>query len=80
MTARSRNGEASPTTEEAAMMPVTMASGQRYGMNKRPIRRSDTSRAWARSAAVTVREPRDRPPLVSRVVSGAAKSSSILPG
>ncbi len=29
MTARSRNGEASPTMEEATMMAVTMASGQR---------------------------------------------------
>ena len=29
MTARSRNGEASPMTEEATMMAVTMASGQR---------------------------------------------------
>ena len=29
MTARSRNGEASPTTEEAAMMAVTIASCQR---------------------------------------------------
>ena len=29
MTARSRNGEASPTMEEAAMMAVTTASGQR---------------------------------------------------
>ncbi len=29
MTARSRNGEASPTTEEATMMTVTIASGHR---------------------------------------------------
>ncbi len=29
MTARSRNGDASPTTDEAAMMAVTTASGQR---------------------------------------------------
>ena len=29
MTARSRNGEASPTTEEAAMMAVTIASCHR---------------------------------------------------
>jgi hypothetical protein len=29
MTARSRNGEASPTMEEATMMAVTRASGQR---------------------------------------------------
>jgi hypothetical protein len=29
MTARSRNGEASPTMEEAAMMAVTIASFQR---------------------------------------------------
>ena len=29
MTARSRNGEASPTMEDATMMAVTMASGQR---------------------------------------------------
>ena len=29
MTARSRNGEASPTREEATMMAVTIASGQR---------------------------------------------------
>ena len=29
MTARSRNGEASPTSEEATMIAVTMASGQR---------------------------------------------------
>ena len=29
MTARSRNGEASPTMEEATMMAVTTASGQR---------------------------------------------------
>ena len=29
MTARSRNGEASPTMDEATMMAVTTASGQR---------------------------------------------------
>ena len=29
ITARSRNGEASPTRDEATMMAVTMASGQR---------------------------------------------------
>jgi hypothetical protein len=73
MTARSRNGDASPTMEEATMMAVTTASGQRWGMNSRPMRRSDTSRAWARSAAVTVRDPRSRRVLVSRLLSGAAK-------
>ena len=58
MTARSRNGEASPTSEEATMMAVTTASGHRYGPNSRPIRRSDTSCACSFSAAVTVRGPR----------------------
>jgi hypothetical protein len=65
--------------EEAAMMTVTMASGHRYGMNSRPMRRSDTSRACARSAAVTVRGPRPRLVLVSRFVSVVAKKFSILP-
>src|ERR1700733_6196823 len=74
MTARSRNGEATPTTEDAAMMAVTMASCQRYGGNSRPMRRKDTSRACAFSAAVTVFGPRVRPPLLmSRFVDGDAK-------
>src|SRR5487761_691702 len=71
MTARSRNGEASPTMEETTMMAVTIASCQRYGVNSWPMRRSDTPRACAFSAAVTVLEPRLE--LLSRFVCGDAK-------
>jgi hypothetical protein len=53
MTARSRNGEAMATIDEATMVAVTTASGRRCGAKSRPMRRSETSRAWARSAAVT---------------------------
>jgi hypothetical protein len=42
------------------------------------MRRRDTSRACALSAAVTVRKPRPRPVLLSRVVLGDAKGCSIL--
>ena len=81
MTARSRNGEARLTTEEAAMMAVTIPSCQRYGVKSRPMRRSDTSRACAFSAGVTVRGPWPRPALlISLVVSGVAKRLSILSG
>ena len=74
MTARSRNGEASAHEEEATMMAVTIAICQRYGANSRPIRRSDTSRACAFSAAVTVAAPRVRPErLMSRFVGGDSK-------
>jgi hypothetical protein len=52
MTARSRNGEASPTMEEATMTAVTSASCQRYGVNSRAMRSRGTSRACAFSAAV----------------------------
>jgi hypothetical protein len=54
MTARSRNGEASPTTADATMMAMTTPSCTRYGMKSWPIRRSETSRAWVFSMAVTV--------------------------
>ena len=81
MTARSRNGDASPTIDEATMMAVTMASGQRYGANSRPMRRSDTLRACAFSAAVTDFEPRVRPELLmSRFVCGDAKCSRFCGG
>ena len=81
MTARSRNGDASPTRDEATMMAVTMASGQRWGRNSRPMRPRDTSRACAFSAAVTDVEPRVRPDLlISGFVCGDAKCCSILPG
>src|SRR3984885_3434159 len=81
MMARSRNGEATVTMEEAAMMTVTIAICQRYGVNSRPIRRSDPSRACAFSAAVTVLGPRVRPVLLmSRFVCGVAKNCSILLG
>ena len=73
MTARSRNGEASPTREDAAMIAVTMASCQRYGLNSCPIRRRDTSRACVFSAAVTVLDPRCRALLMSRFGLGGAK-------
>src|ERR1035437_5925327 len=50
-------------------------------MKSWPIRRSDTSRACAFSAAVTVLAPRVRPGRVfSGFVSGDAKVFSILPG
>ena len=55
MTARSRNGEAMATMDDATMIATTTASGQRYGANSPPIRRSETSRACAFSAAETVR-------------------------
>lgn len=56
------------------MIAVTMASCQRYGVNSRPMRRRDTSRACAFSAAVTVLESRPRPALlISRFVCGDAK-------
>jgi hypothetical protein len=42
-------------------------------LNSRPTRPSETSRACAFSAAVTDREPRPRPVLMSRFVCGAAK-------
>lgn len=45
------------------MMAVTIPICQRYGANSLPTRRRDTSRAWAFSAAVTVRAPRPRPVL-----------------
>jgi hypothetical protein len=54
MTARSRNGEAIATTEDAAIVAVTTTSVRRCGWKSRPMRRSETSRAWAFSAAVTV--------------------------
>src|SRR6185312_14822930 len=74
MTARSRKGEARPTMEEAAMMAVTIASCHLYGVNSRPMRRSETSRACAFSAAVTVRAPPLRLALlVSGFVWGVAK-------
>ena len=59
MTARSRNGEAMPTIEDATMMRGD--DGQRPPVRARtgaPMRRSDTSRACSFSAAVTVRGPR----------------------
>jgi hypothetical protein len=57
MTARSRNGEAIATTDDRTMMAVTVAMDHRCGMNSRAIRRRDTSRACALSAAVTVCRP-----------------------
>jgi hypothetical protein len=57
MTARSRNGEAIATTDDTTMIAVTVAMDQRCGMNRRAIRRSETSRACALSAAVTVCRP-----------------------
>ena len=53
MTARSRNGDAMATTDDATMIAVTTASEHWWGVKSRPMRRSDTSRAWAFSAAVT---------------------------
>ena len=55
MMARSRNGEAMPSTDEATMIAVTLAIARRWGRKRRPMRRSDTLRAWAFSAGVTVR-------------------------
>ncbi len=54
MTARSRNGEAIDTTDDTTISAVTVAMDQRCGANRRAIRRSETSRACAFSAAVTV--------------------------
>ena len=54
MTARSRNGEAIATTDDTTMIAVTTATDQRCGANRRAIRRSETSRACAFSAAVAV--------------------------
>jgi hypothetical protein len=41
------------TRKEATMIAVTPAIAGRCGRNKRPIRPSETPRAWAFSAAVT---------------------------
>ena len=60
MTARSRNGEAIATMDDATMMAVTIASCARWAVKSRPMRRSDTSRACAFSAAVTVCSRRPR--------------------
>lgn len=63
------------------MMAVTIVSCQRYGVKSRPMRRSDTSRACAFSAAVTVRGPLRWPALlISWFVSEVAKRFSILSG
>ena len=58
ITARSRNGEAMPSTDEATMIAVTPAIARRWGRKRRPMRRSETPRAWAFSAGVTVRRVR----------------------
>ena len=44
-----------PSTDEATMIAVTLAIARRWGRKRRPMRRSDTLRAWAFSAGVTVR-------------------------
>ena len=54
MTARNRNGEAIDTIDDMAISAVTVTMDQRCGANRRVIRRSETSRACAFSAAVTV--------------------------
>ena len=61
MTPRSRNGEARPTTDEATMMATTPRTDQRYGVNSRAIRRSETSRACCFSAALGRSGVRNRP-------------------
>ena len=60
MTARSRNGEARATTDDATMIGTTATSEPRCGANRRPMRRSETSRACAFSAAVTALRPARR--------------------
>ena len=42
ITARSRNGEAMPSTDETTMIAVTPAIAQRWGRKRRPMRRSET--------------------------------------
>ena len=54
MTARSRNGEAIPTTDEADDDRGDDRQLPAVGGEQAPIRRSETSRACAFSAAVTV--------------------------
>ena len=54
ITARSRNGEAMPSTDEATMIAVTPAMARRWGTNSAPMRRRETPRACAFSAGVTV--------------------------
>ena len=61
MIPRSRNGEARPTIDEATMMATTPRTDQRYGVNSRAIRRSETSRACCFSAAVGLSGVRNRP-------------------
>jgi hypothetical protein len=63
MTARSRNGWAIATTEEAAMIAVTIVTDQRWPANSPAMRRSETLLACAFSAAVTVGARPLRPPV-----------------
>jgi hypothetical protein len=53
ITSRSRNGMAMPRTEVTTMSSTTTASCRRWARNRAPMRRSDTERAWAFSAAET---------------------------
>ena len=62
MMARSRNGDARPTIDDAMMIATTPATDQRWGANRRAIRRSETSPAWRFSSAVGLSGVRNRPP------------------
>ena len=42
MTSRSRNGEASPTTDDSTITAMTTTSAERWGANSRAMRRSET--------------------------------------
>ena len=77
ITARSRKGEAIATIDDTTMIAVTTANCPRYAVNSRPIRRSETARAWDFSAALTVR---GAPPRPSRWVWVVSKGSFFRPG
>ena len=75
ITARSRNGEARPTTDAAAMIATTTRTEPRYGVKSRAIRRSETSRACCFSAAVGLSGVRKRPrPALGAVVESIGTS------
>ena len=75
MMARSRNGEARPTIDEATMIATTTSTDQRYGENSRAIRPSETSLAWRFSSAVGLSGVRNRPP--RPVVMGVVEAKCV---